>query len=238
MMHTLARRQGLYATFMPKPFADKTGNGLHTHLSLWTADTDEPLFHDDGDTRELGLSSMAYSFMGGILDHAQGLTGIVCPTVNSFKRIGVGPPDSGATWAPSYVAYGGNNRTQMIRIPEGGRLEVRVPDGAANPYLALAALLGSGLDGIARDVDPGEPNVDNLFALSLDEIQQRGITALPPTLLHAMDALVADDTLRSTLGAGRDGDYVDYFAEVKRAEFRAINDQISSVELDTYLTLM
>jgi glutamine synthetase len=126
----------------------------------------------------------------------------------------------------------------MIRIPEGGRLEVRVPDGAANPYLAFAALLGSGLDGIARDVDPGEPNVDNLFALSLDEIQQRGITALPPTLLHAMDALVADDTLRSTLGAGRDGDYVDYFAEVKRAEFRAINDQISSVELDTYLTLM
>tara|TARA_B100000073_G_scaffold322051_1_gene303079 strand:- start:3052 stop:4404 length:1353 start_codon:yes stop_codon:yes gene_type:complete len=238
MMHTLARRQGLYATFMPKPFADKTGNGLHTHLSLWTADTDEPLFHDDGDPRDLGLSSMAYSFIGGILDHAQGLTGIVCPTVNSFKRIGVGPPDSGATWAPSYVAYGGNNRTQMIRIPEGGRLEVRVPDGAANPYLALAALLGSGLDGVARDVDPGEPNVDNLFALSLDEIQQRGITALPPTLLHAMDALVADDTLRSTLGEGRDGDYVDYFAEVKRAEFRAINDQVSSVELDTYLTLM
>ena len=238
MLHTLARRDDRYVTFMPKPFADKTGNGLHTHLSLWTADSDEPLFHDDDDPRGLGLSEMAYQFTGGILDHAQGLTGIVCPTVNSFKRIGVGPPDSGATWAPSYVAYGGNNRTQMIRIPEGGRLEVRVPDGAANPYLALAALLASGLDGIDRAVDPGEPNTDNLFTLSLDEIAARGITALPPTLLHAMDALVADDTLRSAMGSGRDGDYVDYFAEVKRAEFRAVNDQVSPAEIDRYLTLV
>ena len=238
MLHTLARRDGRYVTFMPKPFADKTGNGLHTHLSLWTADSDEPLFHDDDDPRGLGLSEMAYQFTGGILDHAQGLTGIVCPTVNSFKRIGVGPPDSGATWAPSYVAYGGNNRTQMIRIPEGGRLEVRVPDGSANPYLALAALLASGLDGIERAVDPGEPNTDNLFTLSLDEIAARGIAALPPTLLHAMDALVADDALRSAMGSGRDGDYVDYFAEVKRAEFRAVNDQVSPAEIDRYLTLM
>jgi glutamine synthetase len=238
MMHTLARRDGLYATFMPKPFADKTGNGLHTHLSLWTVDTDEPLFHDDDDARGLGLSEMAYQFTGGILDHAQGLTGIVCPTVNSFKRIGVGPPDSGATWAPSYVAYGGNNRTQMIRIPEGGRLEVRVPDGSANPYLALAALLAAGLDGIANQRDPGDPNTDNLFTLSLDEIAARGITALPPTLLHAVDALVADDVLRDAMGAGRDGDYVDYFAEVKRAEFRAVTDRISPAEIDRYLTLM
>ena len=175
MMHTLARRQGLYATFMPKPFADKTGNGLHTHLSLWTADTDEPLFHDDDDPRGLGLSPLAYSFLGGILAHAQGLTGIVCPTVNSFKRIGVGPPDSGATWAPSHVAYGGNNRSQMIRVPEGGRFEVRIPDGSANPYLALAAMLGSGLDGIANGVDPGDPNTDNLFTLPLEEIRRRGI---------------------------------------------------------------
>ncbi len=238
MMHTLARRDGLYATFMPKPFADKTGNGLHTHLSLWTADTDEPLFHDDDDPRGLGLSQMAYQFTGGILDHAQGLTGIVCPTVNSFKRIGVGPPDSGATWAPSYVAYGGNNRTQMIRIPEGGRLEVRVPDGSANPYLALAALLSAGLDGIANGSDPGDPNTDNLFTLPLDEIRARGIAALPPTLLHAMDALVADDVLRAAMGTGRDGDYVDYFAEVKRAEFRAVTDQVSPAEIDRYLTLM
>ena len=97
-------------------------------------------FHDDDDARGLGLSELAYRFIAGILDHAQGLTAIVCPTVNSFKRIGVGPPDSGATWAPAYVAYGGNNRTQMIRVPEGGRIEVRAPDGSANPYLAFTAL--------------------------------------------------------------------------------------------------
>ena len=238
MLHTLARRQDLYATFMPKPFADKTGNGLHTHLSLWSADTDEPLFHDDDDRRGLGLSELAYQFTGGILDHAQGLSGIVCPTVNSFKRIGVGPPDSGATWAPSYVAYGGNNRTQMIRVPEGGRIEVRVPDGSANPYLAFTALLSAGMDGILHQRDPGEPNTDNLFTLPLEEIAARGIAALPPTLLHAMDALVADNVLRAGFGSGRDGDYVDYFAEVKRAEFRAVNDQVGPAEIDRYLTLM
>ena len=237
MMHTLARRQGLYATFMPKPFADKTGNGLHMHLSLWSADDDEPLFESGHDARGLGLSELAYQFLGGVLDHAQGLTAILCPTVNSYKRIGVGPPDSGATWAPAYVAYGGNNRTQMVRVPEGGRFELRVPDGAANPYLSFAALLGAGLDGVSRGLDPGDPNTDNLYTLPLDELAARGIEALPPTLLHAADKLVSDDVLRAALGTGRDGDYVDYFARTKRDEFRTITDQVPSAELDTYLSL-
>ena len=237
MMHTLARRQGLYATFMPKPFADKTGNGLHMHLSLWSADDDEPLFESGHDARGLGLSELAYQFLGGVLDHAQGLTAILCPTVNSYKRIGVGPPDSGATWAPAYVAYGGNNRTQMVRVPEGGRFELRVPDGAANPYLSFAALLGAGLDGVSRGLDPGDPNTDNLYTLPLDELAARGIEALPPTLLHAADKLVSDDVLRAALGTGRDGDYVDYFARTKRHEFRTITDQVTSAELDTYLSL-
>ena len=236
MMHTLARRQGLYATFMPKPFADKTGNGLHMHLSLWSAD-DEPLFESGHDARGLGLSELAYQFLGGVLDHAQALTAILCPTVNSYKRIGVGPPDSGATWAPAYVAYGGNNRTQMVRVPEGGRFELRVPDGAANPYLSFAALLGAGLDGVSRGLDPGDPNTDNLYTLPLDELAARGIEALPPTLLHAADKLVSDDVLRAALGTGRDGDYVDYFARTKRDEFRTITDQVTSAELDTYLSL-
>ena len=237
MMHTLARRQGLYATFMPKPFADKTGNGLHMHLSLWSADDDEPLFESGHDARGLGLSELAYQFLGGVLDHAQGLTAILCPTVNSYKRIGVGPPDSGATWAPAYGAYGGNNRTQMVRVPEGGRFELRVPDGAANPYLSFAALLGAGLDGVSRGLDPGDPNTDNLYTLPLDELAARGIEALPPTLLHAADKLVSDDVLRAALGTGRDGDYVDYFARTKRDEFRTITDQVTSAELDTYLSL-
>ena len=237
MMHTLARRQGLYATFMPKPFADKTGNGLHMHLSHWSAADDEPLVESGHDARGLGLSELAYQFLGGVLDHAQGLTAILCPTVNSYKRIGVGPPDSGATWAPAYVAYGGNNRPQMVRVPAGGRFELRVPDGAANPYLSFAALLGAGLDGVSRGLDPGDPNTDNLYTLPLDELAARGIEALPPTLLHAADKLVSDDVLRAALGTGRDGDYVDYFARTKRDEFRTITDQVTSAELDTYLSL-
>ena len=237
MMHPLARRQDLYATFMPKPFADKTGNGLHMHLSLWSGDSDEPLFETDDDPRGLGLSPLGYQFIGGVLDHAEALTAILCPTVNSFKRIGVGPPDSGATWAPAYAAYGGNNRTQMIRVPEGGRIECRIPDGSANPYLAFTALLSAGLDGVARQGDPGDPNTANLYTLSLEEVEARGIVSLPPTLLHAADHLVADDVLRGALGSGRDGDYVDYFAQTKRDEFRTITDQVTPAELEAYLSL-
>jgi glutamine synthetase len=212
MMHTLARRQDLYATFMPKPFADKTGNGLHMHLSLWSGDSDEPLFETDDDPRGLGLSPLGYQFIGGVLDHAEALTAILCPTVNSYKRIGVGPP-------------------------EPGRFELRVADGAANPYLSFAALLGAGLDGVDRGLDPGEPNTANLYTLSLEEVEARGIVSLPPTLLHAADHLVADDVLRGALGSGRDGDYVDYFAQTKRDEFRTITDQVTPAELEAYLSL-
>ena len=177
MVHTLAQRDGRYATFMPKPFADKTGNGLHAHLSLWTADGDEPLFPAGGgaDSKGLGLSETAYRFTAGLLAHAEALVAVACPIVNSYKRMGVGAPTSGATWAPAYAAYGGNNRTHMIRVPEPDRIELRLLDGAANPYLALAAVLACGLDGIDNEMDPGEPNTANLFALSAEEITARGI---------------------------------------------------------------
>ncbi len=237
MMHTLAERRGLHATFMPKPFGDKTGNGLHAHMSLWSADGDEPLFETDHDPRGLGLSPLAYGFVAGILEHATALVAVLCPTVNSYKRMGVGPPDSGATWAPAYVSYGGNNRTQMIRVPEPGRIEVRALDGSANPYLAFTGLLGCGLAGIAAGADPGEPNLDNLYTLSLAEVAERGIVAMPPTLLHAAENLTGDDVLRATFGAVPGGDYVDYFAEVKREEFRRWHEQVTQFEVDTYLEL-
>ena len=113
--------------------------------------------------------------------------------------------------------YGGNNRTQMLRIPEGGRIENRACDGAANPYLAMAVQLGAGLDGIDRKLDPGEPNLDNLYVLSAEEVKARGIRSMPPTLLHAIgQTLVNDDVLRDALGKTPDGDYVDYFAKTKR----------------------
>ena len=153
------------ATFMPKPFANLTGSGLHLHSSLWDAQTGAELFADADDPRGLGLSRLAYHYIGGLIEHGPALAAVTCPTVNSYKRFGVGAPQSGATWAPAYATYGGNNRTQMLRVPEGGRVENRACDGSANPYLAMAAQLAAGLDGIDRGLDPGEPNRDNLHVL-------------------------------------------------------------------------
>ena len=239
MIHTLAQRDGRYATFMPKPFADKTGNGLHAHLSLWSADNDEPLFPaGETDSKGLGLSDLAYRFTAGLIAHAEALVAILCPTVNSYKRMGVGAPTSGATWAPAYAVYGGNNRTQMIRVPEPDRIEVRLADGAANPYLMLAAMLACGLDGIDNEIDPGVPNTANLFTLPAEEVAARGIKTLPPTLLHAADSLAANDVLREGLGMTADGAYRDYFATVKRQEFLTHHHQVTPSEVDQYLSLV
>ncbi len=237
MVHMVAHRAGLAATFMPKPFANLTGNGLHFHSSLWDAKTGAELFADEDDPRGLGLSEMGYYFVGGLIEHSSALTAVTCPTVNSYKRMGVGAPTSGATWAPAYATYGGNNRTQMLRVPDGGRVENRACDGAANPYLALAVQLAAGLDGVDRKIDPGEPNMDNLYELSVEEVNGRGIKTLPPTLLHAVDALVKDDVLRDGLGRTRQGDYIDYYAKVKRAEFQAWHSDVTPWEVDRYLTL-
>jgi glutamine synthetase len=237
MVHMLAHQAGLAATFMAKPFGNLTGSGLHIHSSLWDAGTGAELFADPADPRGLGLSKLAYSYIAGLIAHAPALAAITCPTVNSYKRFGVGAPQSGATWAPAYATYGGNNRTQMLRVPDGGRVENRACDGAANPYLALAAQLAAGLDGIDRGLDPGEPNRDNLHALPAEEVTGRGIRTLPPTLLHAVDELVADDVLREALGKTPDGDYADYYAKVKREEFRAWHSVVSDWEVERYLTL-
>jgi glutamine synthetase len=152
--------------------------------------------------------------------------------------MGVGAPTSGATWAPAYAAYGGNNRTHMIRVPEPDRIEIRLPDGAANPYLLFAAILACGLDGIDNGMDPGDPNTDNLFTLSSDEVAARGIATLPPTLLHAADNLAGSDVLQAGLGMTPDGPYSDYFAAVKRQEFLDHHHQVTRSEVDQYLTLM
>jgi len=237
MVHTLAHRAGLTATFMPKPFANLTGSGLHMHSSLWDAETGAELFADTGDPRGLGLSAMAYRYIGGLIAHAPALAAVLCPTVNSYKRFGVGAPLSGATWAPAYATYGGNNRTQMLRVPDAGRVENRSCDGSANPYLAVAAQLAAGLDGIDHGLDPGEPNTENLYTLSAEDVAGRGIKALPPTLLHAADELVADDVLRDALGKTPDGDYIDYFAKVKREEFHSWHSVVSDWEVERYLTL-
>jgi glutamine synthetase len=237
MVHTLAHQAGMAATFMAKPFGTLTGSGLHLHSSLWDAKTGAELFPDSSDARGLGLSRLAYHYIGGLIAHGPAMAAVTCPTVNSYKRFGVGAPTSGATWAPAYATYGGNNRTQMLRIPDGNRVENRACDGAANPYLALAVQLAAGLDGIDRGLDPGEPNRDNLHALPPGQVAARGIRSLPPTLLHAADELVTDDVLREALGKTPDGDYIDYYAQVKRDEFRAWHSVVSDWEVERYLTL-
>ncbi len=153
MVHTLAEQHGMIATFMPKPFTHLTGNGCHFHMSLWR--DGENAFLDEADPRGLGLSETAYHFIGGLMAHARASSALTAPTVNSYKRLKLGTTSSGATWSPVWISYGYNNRTQMLRIPAPGRIEDRTIDGSANPYLAAAAVLAAGLDGLEQGDRPG-----------------------------------------------------------------------------------
>jgi glutamine synthetase len=237
MVESLAQERGLIATFMPKPFAHLTGNGCHFHVSLWRDGVN--LFERDpaDDPRGFGLSELAYQFLGGLKAHAKAYIAVTAPTVNSYKRLCVGAPTSGATWAPAYVSYGYNNRTQMLRIPGPGRIEDRTVDGSCNPYLAATAMLSAGLDGIERGLDPGEPNAANLYELTAQERAAQGIETLPANLLDATRELERCHVLRQALGKTRDGDYLDYYVEVKRREVQAAHEQITQWELDRYLQL-
>jgi glutamine synthetase len=237
MVESLAQERGLIATFMPKPFAHLTGNGCHFHVSLWRDGVN--LFERDpaDDPRGLGLSELAYQFLAGLKSHAKAYIAVTAPTVNSYKRLAVGAPASGATWAPAYVSYGYNNRTQMLRIPGPGRIEDRTVDGSCNPYLAATAMLSAGLDGIERGLDPGDPNSANLYELTPDERAELGIETLPANLLDATREAEKCTVLREALGKTRDGDYLDYFIDVKRREVQAAHEQITQWELDRYLQL-
>jgi glutamine synthetase len=229
MVRTVAEEHGLTATFLPKPFTHLTGNGCHIHQSLWDAATGENLFLEKGDPN--GLSPLAYYFVGGLMAHAPALAAVTNPLVNSYKRLKRGAPRSGATWAPVYITYGGSNRTQMVRIPGAGRIEFRAADGAANPYLAAAVLLAAGLDGIARGLDPGPRNDDNLYEVPEDELQRRGIGFLPTTLSEAVDALEKDEVVRAALGEIYAADYV----RGKRDEWRRYHETVSPWEIENYL---
>ncbi len=235
MIHSLAAEAGMLATFMPKPFTHLTGNGLHMHLSLWDDDGRE-LFADMADARGLGMSQLGYSFIGGLLEHSQALTAIACPTVNSYKRLASAPTDSGAAWSPAFATYGGNDRTHMLRVPDPGRIEDRCIDGAANPYLTLAALTAAGLDGIARAVDPGDPCELNLLGLTEADAAERGLTAVPMALWHALEHLETDDVIREGLGKTLDGDYLDYYVATKRAEVRSSGTEVTPWEIERYLS--
>jgi glutamine synthetase len=237
MVESLAQQRGLIATFMPKPFAKLTGNGCHFHVSLWR--DGENVFERDPseDPRGLGLSEIGYQFIAGLMANAKAYIALTAPTVNSYKRLVIGAPTSGATWAPAYISYGYNNRTQMLRVPAGGRVEDRTVDGSCNPYLGATAMLAAGLDGVDRGLDPGEPNSANLYTMSPEQRAEGGIELLPANLLDATRELERNDVLRAALGTTRDGDYVDYFINVKRNEWQAAHEQITQWELDRYLQL-
>ncbi len=223
----IANEMGLICSFMPKPFANRPGNGMHMHMSL--GDGQRNLFADDSDPRGLGLSRLAYQFLGGILAHAPALAALCAPTVNSYKRLVVGRSLTGATWAPAYISYGDNNRSSMVRIP-GGRLELRLPDGGCNPYLATAAVIAAGLDGIEKDMDPGEPHNMNLYELSPAQLQAEGIGILPQNLHEALTALEGDRVLCEALGpvAGE-------FLKLKHMEWVEYMRHVSDWEIDSYL---
>src|ERR1700680_142737 len=229
MVRTVAEQHGLLATFMPKPFGNLTGNGAHVHLSLADANTGGNLFLDS--SADLGLSQLGRWFMGGVLHHARALSALVAPIVNSYKRLVRGAPRSGATWAPVYITYGRSNRTQMIRVPAPGRFEIRVVDGAANPYLAFAGVLAAGLCGIERHIDPGAANHDNLYQVPEEELSARGIRVLPATLAEALDALSQDAVVQGTLGVG----YAKYYLKVKSEEWMLHNRTVTPWERDYYL---
>lgn len=225
----IAKSMGMVATFMPKPFSNRTGTGAHFHISIGNSKT-KNLFHDDKDKNGLGLSKMAYHFMGGILAHARALTAIVAPTINSYKRLVVGRALSGATWAPAYITYGNNNRTACVRVPYG-RLELRLPDGSCNPYLASAAILAAGMDGVERKLDPGAPINENLYEWSPEKLKRAGIGILPQNLKEALDEFEKDKVLRAALGE----DLSKEFLTLKRMEWVEYSRHVSDWERDRYV---
>ena len=225
----IARECGVICSFMPKPIPNRTGSGMHAHLSM--ADRQTPnLFSNPSDKHQLGLSDLAYHFLGGILAHAPALTALVAPSVNSYKRLVVGRTFSGATWAPAYISYGDNNRTSMVRIPYG-RLELRLIDSSANPYLATAAVITAGLDGVDRKLDPGAPHNFNHYELSEEELRDKNIHILPQSLNEALNALEADRLFSDSLGT----DFIREFVQLKRMEWVEYHRHISDWEIQRYL---
>ena len=195
MMKSVAEKHGLRATFMPKPFKGLTGSGCHAHISVWSLDGKTNAFSDP--SKELSLSDQGRHFLGGIMKHASALAAICNPTVNSYKRINAPRTTSGATWAPNSVTWTGNNRTHMVRVPGPGRFELRLPDGAANPYLMQAVILAAGLDGVRSKADPGRRYDIDMYQMGHTV---KNAPKLPLNLLDALREFDKDKTLKAMMG--------------------------------------
>ncbi|WP_317203265.1 type III glutamate--ammonia ligase [Janthinobacterium sp.] len=225
----IAEEEDLLFSMMPKPFAERPGSGLHFHLSLADA-AGAPLFAAASDAYGLGLSALAYHFMAGLLLHAPALTALCAPTVNSYKRLMCGASLSGTSWAPAHIGYGDNNRSTVARVVHQ-RIEWRLPDSAANPYLALAGVIAAGLDGVERALAAGPPVNRDLYLMTDAERAALGLAMLPQNLGAASAALAADAVLAQALGA----DFVAEYVALKNAEWNEYSRHVSAWETARYL---
>jgi glutamine synthetase type III len=237
MTKSVAEKHGFRATFMPKPVEGLTGNGCHTHVSVWDAPGDAAktnVFAIDptpgSATSELGLSEQGRAFLGGIMKHASAMAAITNPTVNSYKRLNAPVTLSGATWAPITVTWTGTNRTHRVRVPGPGRFELRLPDGAANPYLLQAVIIAAGLDGMATDADPGKRHDIDMYA---EGHKVRGAVKLPLNMLDALRAYDKDTTLKAAMGK----EFSDAFLKLKHQEWTSFVSHFSRWEKDHTLDI-
>ncbi|MHA7286617.1 type III glutamate--ammonia ligase [Arthrobacter sp. MDT3-44] len=232
MANEIVRKHGYFATFMPKPFADRSGSGAHFNMSLADVETGENLFESDDDPRGCGISELGYQFIAGVLKHAPAICAVIAPTVNSYKRLVRKGSMSGSTWAPVFVSYGDNNRTNMIRVPlGGGRVECRAADISCNPYLGAAIILAAGLEGIRENLDPGEPHTENMYNYSEADILAKGLGLLPRTLGEALEEFGADGLSRDVFGEAMYNAYLDY----KGQEWDEYQAHVSEWETKRYL---
>ena len=216
MVKTIAEKHGLRATFMPKPFENLTGNGCHAHISVW--DGKKNKFLDKSD--KLGLSKMAYNFLGGVIKNASSLSAFFNPTINSYRRINAPPTKSGASWSPSSISYTGNNRTHMIRIPDPGRFELRLMDGSANPYLLQASVLAAGLYGLKNKVDPGEPLDCNMYE---DHAKYPDLPKLPDELAQSLNLLKNNKDMNDAFGK----DVIESYVKLRSSEMNEFKSKDS-----------
>jgi glutamine synthetase len=226
MVKSVAEKHGFRATFMPKPFVNLTGSGCHMHASLWSAKGGKNLFEDQKDDH--GLSKVAYHFIGGVMHSAEAMCAISNPTVNSYKRINAPRTLSGATWSPNTITYAGNNRTHMIRIPDAGRFELRLADGAANPYLLAAAVLAAGADGIENSRDPGERLDINMYT---EGDKATNAKKLPLNLLDALRALEKSTVLKEAFGEK----VIESYVHLKQTEWNEYCRHLTEWERETTL---
>ena len=232
LANEIARKHGGFASFMPKPLGHYAGSGAHFNMSLFDAGTGDNLFVADGDPRGCGLSTLGYRFIAGLLRHLPTISAVVAPTVNSYKRLILKGSNSGFTWAPVFCAYGDNNRTNTIRIPGGGgRVELRLADSSANPYLAAAMVLAAGLEGLREELDPGEPHRENLYVTSEGERAAAGVATLPRTLGEALDSFASNALARRTFG----DTMFDAWLASKRDEWLGYLNHVSDWERSRYL---